>query len=175
MIEQELERQLLIEATDQDDVYFEFNIAEKLKGSFEEQASGLALSIGRPIMTANEGRARLNLPSIKDDPTADQLAPQQGGPSDATANPPTDPNAPPTPKPKPKAPADKANQVIAATRERQRARLLKFPEAERSSAFYAEMDRWNGELARDLAPHVGDEALGLAIRSNLDLFRELDS
>ena len=83
MITQEIERQLLIECTDQDNVYIEFNIQAKLQGSFEEQAASIRLLVGRPIMTPNEARARLNLPAIKDDPTADQMAPQQGGPASA--------------------------------------------------------------------------------------------
>lgn len=74
MIQGELERQLLPESSDPEDVYLEFNIADKLKGSFEEQADSLFKMTGRPIMTANEARSRLNLPSMKDDPTADQLA-----------------------------------------------------------------------------------------------------
>lgn len=46
-------------------VYVEFNLAEKLKGSFEEQASALgALVGGRPIMTPDEARGRLNLPAM---------------------------------------------------------------------------------------------------------------
>jgi HK97 family phage portal protein len=45
-------------------VYVEFNYAEKLRGSFEEQAEGLSSAIGRPYMTPNEGRARLNLPRV---------------------------------------------------------------------------------------------------------------
>lgn len=44
-------------------IYVEFNIEEKLKGSFEDQASAMSTLVGRPVMTANEGRARLNLPS----------------------------------------------------------------------------------------------------------------
>jgi HK97 family phage portal protein len=73
-IEQELTKQLLIECSDQDGVYIEFNIAEKLKGSFEEQAAAMQTAVGRPVMTVNEGRARLNLPSIKNDTTANQVA-----------------------------------------------------------------------------------------------------
>jgi len=84
MIEQEIERQLLIECVDQRDVYVEFNIAEKLKGDFEEQANSLRTLTGRPIMTADESRARLNLPSMGGD--AAKLAAQQGGPSDARSN-----------------------------------------------------------------------------------------
>ena len=84
MIQQEVERQILPECQDTENVYCEFNIAAKLAGSFEEQANALRVLIGRPLMTANEGRARLNLPAIQDDPTADQLAAQQGGPSSTT-------------------------------------------------------------------------------------------
>ena len=73
-IQDELMRQLLPDADDVENVYLEFNIADKMKGSFEEQASSLFTMTGRPIITANEARARLNLPSIKNDPTADQLA-----------------------------------------------------------------------------------------------------
>jgi HK97 family phage portal protein len=95
-IAEELERQLLIESRDTANVYLEFNIAEKLSGSFEEQANALQVLVGRPIMTANEGRARLNLPSIKDDESAERLAAQQGGPSDASAQPPGAGDAPAT-------------------------------------------------------------------------------
>jgi HK97 family phage portal protein len=77
MIQQEIERQVLPEAEDRDGVYVEFNIAEKLKGSFEEQATSLQVLVGRPVMTVNEGRARLNLPK-HDDPSADELAVQPG-------------------------------------------------------------------------------------------------
>ena len=74
MIVGELTRQLLPDCDDTDGVYLEFNISDKLKGSFEQQAASLYTLIGRPIMTANEGRARLNLTRITDDPTADTLA-----------------------------------------------------------------------------------------------------
>lgn len=71
MIEQDIELQLLPEFEDADGVYVEFNIAEKLQGSFEEQVTALQSAVGRPWMTANEARARLNLPSLGGD--ADQL------------------------------------------------------------------------------------------------------
>lgn len=64
--QQEMELQLLSEWEDvrTTKVYIEFNINDKLKGSFEEQASQVSTMVGRPVMTANEGRARLNLPSL---------------------------------------------------------------------------------------------------------------
>jgi HK97 family phage portal protein len=53
------------------DLYAEFNVAEKLKGSFSEQAQALQTAVGRPWMTADEARGRLNLPSVGGE--ADQL------------------------------------------------------------------------------------------------------
>jgi HK97 family phage portal protein len=183
MVTQEIERQLLIECTDQKNVYVEFNIAAKLAGSFEEQSNALRVLVGRPIMTPNEGRARLNLPSIKDDPTADQLAPQQGGPSDATVQP-----APTTVPGQPVDDADGADTedgtdtenlvayAIEVTRRRQHSALSRFPETERSSAFFAQIERWNRELAHDLAPLVGnDEARRIAEYANAETYLALDT
>jgi HK97 family phage portal protein len=48
------------------DVYVEFNIEEKLQGSFEEQTTALQASVGRPWMTANEARALRNMPAVDD-------------------------------------------------------------------------------------------------------------
>jgi HK97 family phage portal protein len=47
--------------------YVEFNLAEKLKGSFEEQAKVLTTAVGVPHMTINEGRARLNMDRIEEE------------------------------------------------------------------------------------------------------------
>jgi len=71
MLEQEIELQLLPDYEDVKDVYVEFNIAEKLQGSFEEQTQSLQSAVGRPWMTANEARAKLNLPRLDGD--ADRL------------------------------------------------------------------------------------------------------
>jgi HK97 family phage portal protein len=139
MVEEGLALQLLPEAADAADVYGEFNIAEKLKGSFEEQANALRLLVGRPVMTANEGRARLNLPQITDDPSADQLAAQQGGPASVGA-------------PDPLAATERHHQVAAIVRgalARQAARLGKFPVGQRPEVF--DHDRCTRELAADLS------------------------
>lgn len=179
MIDQELERQVLIESDDQVDVYGEFNIREKLQGSFEEQANSIQVLVGRPVMTANEGRARLNLPKMGDDPSADQLAAQQGGPSDASAqpNPPSDgpgfvrTNQPPDPT------DDNAvGRVVMATRERQTVRLAKLPVIDRPAAFVSDLDRYNRELAIDLTPIVGAaEASRLAAAMNAATLAQLES
>jgi len=67
MLEEEIDLQLLPEFEDIDGVYVEFNIAEKLQGSFEEQTQSLQAAVGRPWMTANEARARLNMPHLEGD------------------------------------------------------------------------------------------------------------
>jgi HK97 family phage portal protein len=141
MISEEVERQCLVECRDTDRVYTEFNIAEKLKGSFEEQAAALQSSVGRPIMTANEGRARLNLPSIKDDATADQLAQPYnvGMPGQQQ---PLDPNAS----------AAIFAPTLRATWLRQASWLARLPETDHARAFSAYLARWDTELAADLAP-----------------------
>jgi len=67
MIEQDIEMQLLPEFAGTKGVYVEFNIAEKLQGSFDEQTKALQSAVGRPWMTADEARARMNLPSMGGD------------------------------------------------------------------------------------------------------------
>ncbi len=63
MIQEEIELQLLPDLDTTGKVYVEFNIEEKLRGSFEEQITSIQAAVGRPWMTANEARARFNLPS----------------------------------------------------------------------------------------------------------------
>ena len=167
----EFERQLLPESTDTDRVYFEFNIAAKLAGSFEEQAGALQTLVGRPIMTANEGRARLNLPSMKDDPSADELSAPLNTTSGSTQQPP-DPNLEP-----PAVPTAATAAVIRASWTRQQKILEGTTDpVQRAAAF--DLERWDRELARDLTPiylaagfteaDAAREALTLAGRINAD-------
>jgi len=65
MIAQELMLQLLPEFGDTADLYLEFNLEEKMRGSFEEQAEQLQAATGGPWMTRNEARAMRNLPAIE--------------------------------------------------------------------------------------------------------------
>lgn len=44
--------------------YVEFDLTEKLKGSFEERAQILQSSVGSPWLTRNEARADMNLPPV---------------------------------------------------------------------------------------------------------------
>jgi HK97 family phage portal protein len=72
-LSQDIERQLL---TDLDpgaadgSVYVEFNLAEKLRGSFAEQAAAISASVGGPWMTRSEARAMHNLRHLEE---ADEL------------------------------------------------------------------------------------------------------
>ena len=50
---------------DSDDTYVEFDLKEKLKGSFEERAQILQAAVGGPWMTRNEARADNNLPPLE--------------------------------------------------------------------------------------------------------------
>ena len=74
MLEEDFDLQLVPEFVGEgfENVYNEFNILEKLQGDFGEMVASLQSSIGRPYMTPNEGRARLNMPSLDGD--ADELA-----------------------------------------------------------------------------------------------------
>lgn len=50
---------------DNEKSYVEFNIMEKLQGSFEEQAAVLSSATGAPYMLRSEARSRLNLPRVE--------------------------------------------------------------------------------------------------------------
>lgn len=171
MIQQEIERQLLIECADQANVYVEFNINDKLKGSFEEQATSLQQLVGKPIMSANEGRARINLPSTGN-PKDDELAPQQGGPAAVAAPADASASAPAMRKTPPDNTAAAAVAPVKAILARQQARLSKLPIAERAEAF--DLDRWTRELTEDLTPHLGAEAAAdFAYAFNVDTMGRL--
>lgn len=46
------------------DQIVEFNVKEKMRGSFEEEASSLQTAVGSPWMTADEARATQNMPAL---------------------------------------------------------------------------------------------------------------
>lgn len=71
-IETDIELQLFDDFDEMDGVYVEFNLAQKLAGNFSQRVEVLSKAIGRPWMTADEGRAKENMPSKGGD--ADKLA-----------------------------------------------------------------------------------------------------
>ena len=141
--------------------YVEFDLTEKLKGSFEERASIIQASVGGPWLTRNEARADNNLPPI--DGGDDLIVPLnvltggQASPQDTHTN---QESATPEVKAEPvrikgKPTKEEDEQVADVLRKffkRQRASIL--PKLGAKSADYFDMDRWNAELADDLEPVV---------------------
>jgi HK97 family phage portal protein len=150
MIEEEIERQLLTDdffGDVDEDLYVEFNIQEKLKGAFEEQADSIYKLVGGPIMTRNEGRARLNLSRLPDDGADRLITPLN------VRDQPNGSRTPDAPKSLPPAAAADAHvweSTVRAFWQRQAARVQKDPIARRATLFTH--DRWTRELATDLRP-----------------------
>jgi HK97 family phage portal protein len=66
-IEEDLELQLFpaLDDVDPETDYLEFDLEQKLKGSFEKQAAAISTAVGAPWLLRNEQRARANLPAIE--------------------------------------------------------------------------------------------------------------
>ena len=67
MIEARLNAFLVPRISTTGDLYVEFNINEKLQGSFEEQQQALQSAVGRPYMTADEARSLQNMRALGGD------------------------------------------------------------------------------------------------------------
>ena len=65
MLQQRINSFLLPMVGASEETYVEFDLTEKLKGSFEERASILQSAVGGPYMTRNEARADNNLPPVE--------------------------------------------------------------------------------------------------------------
>lgn len=93
LVEDEFMRSVVPDVPDTDNVYIEFNIHEKLQGSFEEESEALMRATGAPYMLRSEARARRNLPHVDgmDEPIVPlnvlqggQAAPQDSAPKALT-------------------------------------------------------------------------------------------
>ncbi|MCQ4119877.1 phage portal protein [Rhodococcus tibetensis] len=96
MFSEEIALQLIDDLPDPVNVYVEFNLAEKLRGSFKERSEGLQKSVGAPYMTVNEARAMDNRPPLEGgDELVRPLNVTQNGDQDPTPAAPgtTDPTA----------------------------------------------------------------------------------
>ena len=148
MLQDEIDLQLLglDEFNQGGNPYSEFNLADKLKGSFEEQADTLVRSVGVPYMSINEGRARLNLPRLEggeyDEPIQPLNVLYGGQPS--VVNPTADPGNPEG--------MVSRETLLAKFYERQAKSVLAALGAGPLNGGWQEA-RWNRELAR----LVGDE------------------
>lgn len=159
-IQQEFSLQLIPELPDSENVYVEFNLAEKLRGSFEEQAAQLQTSVGAPYMTRNEARARANLPAIDGgDELVTPLNVLIGGQASPTDSAPTPDGALSWRIPGQKSievkarPTSghqkKAAEVIAKFFGRQESSVRSALGAKAADGWWNE-DRWNDELAAEL-------------------------
>lgn len=153
MIEDRINAFLVPRLTGDPGVYVEFNIAEKMQGSFEEQTAALSSSIGRPWMTANEGRSLLNMPALDGDADSlvtplnvlvgGQASPRDSAPK-AIAKAPT--------RVKARAPQNyttKTEQVLSRFFKRQRAVVLSALGAKAGEDWW-DAKRWDAELSDDL-------------------------
>ena len=144
--------------------YVEFDMTEKLKGSFEERASILQSAVGGPWMTRNEARADNNLPPVEGgDELIVPLNVVEGGQAS-----PTDTHmknagctchlhkgkAEPI-RLKAKSSKDEDEQVAAILKKffkRQASSVI--PKIGAKAASWWDEERWNEELADDLEPLI---------------------
>ena len=149
--------------------YVEFDLTEKLKGSFEERARILQSAVGGPWMTRNEARADSNLsPLDGGDELIVPLNVVEGGqasPQDTHM----DEQEPMTTEPakmRKKSEAEKIRVKARSTKEEdeQMAAILKkfwkrqassvLPKIGAKAASWWDSDRWDDELAEDITPLI---------------------
>jgi HK97 family phage portal protein len=181
-IQDELELQLLplLQPVGNESTYIEFNIAEKLKGSFEEQATVLTTSAGVPAVAVNEVRARLNLPQIDDERFDIPVMPMNvmyGG-QPAVTIPTADPSTPAVAALGPArwkaAPAAAERRRDQATKDHEELFRRFFARQEQAivsaKAVKVDRERWDRELATDLY----GLAAAVATRNGKIAARQLD-
>ena len=173
MLQQRINSFLLpMVGADPDEAYVEFDLTEKLKGSFEERASILQAAVGGPWMTRNEARADNNLPPVEGgDELIVPLNVLEGGQSspqdthmeeqEPMATEPAEPQ-----KMRKKSEAGKLSikarsskeedermaEVLRSFWKRQSRAVL--PKLGAKSAKWWDEDRWNRELADDIEPVI---------------------
>ena len=150
--------------------YAEFNIAEKLQGSFEEQAQVMQTLVGAPLMSRNEGRAKFNLPAIDGGDglvtPLNVLIGSQASPTDSGSQNLDPKSLSKSASPAIKAPVtdpqrDKVAEVLTAFFERQGKSVMSALGAGRD---WWDGARWDAELADDLfrVTHTLADLLGKA-------------
>lgn len=173
MFQQRINSFLLPRLDADPNTYVEFDLTEKLKGSFEERASILQSAVGGPWMTRNEARADNNLPPIEGgDELIVPLNVIEGGQAS-----PTDTHMDPIEpmaiqencgchEHKAKAEAmnirpsraedDAMEEALRAFFERQRKSVL--PKLGAKAAEWWDQHRWDMELADDIEPLIDEVA-----------------
>ncbi len=178
MLQQRLNAFLLPMIGADESTYVEFDLTEKLKGSFEERASILQASVGGPWLTRNEARADNNLPPIEG---GDELIVPlnvvtggQASPQDTHMN--TVSNAAVRFKAGTDvktSPSDdectKVEKTLSKFFKRQADSIL--PKLGAKSASWWDAERWDKELAKDLEGILSD----IAATHGEELADELDT
>lgn len=153
MIQEEIGLQLLPDLDQTGKIYVEFNLAEKMKGSFEEQATSLQTAVGAPWLTRNEARARQNLPQVDGgDALVTPLNVLIGGQASPTDSAPKADGTGST-QVKVRAPKPyqtKHEQVLAAFFKRQGAAVRSHLGAKAADDDWWDAERWDSELSSDL-------------------------
>lgn len=165
--------------------YVEFDLTSKISASFEEQASVLTSSVGGPWMTADEARARLNMPALGGN-AAELIQPLNlaygdGGASNTlmAGAPGTKSREEPVKRKTRRTPSAEGSARLTTALskffERQSKRVL--PEIEKAkakggtkAAAWWDERRWNRELADDLEPIF----LDLTKKGGREALRDVD-
>jgi HK97 family phage portal protein len=170
MIAEELNLQLLADFEDSTNSYLEFNLAEKLRGSFEEQADQLQQAVGGPWMTRNEARATQNMPAVEGGDelivplnviTGGQANPQDSAPDTGTLAGPARRTKAAAVRTKADPDADARDtlaDVFAAFFRRQRKAVLS---AIGAGGAWWDAKRWDKELTKDLYEVAVDISAGM--------------
>lgn len=153
-ISQDIELQILEDldpAAKDGSIYVEFNLSEKLRGSFDQQAHALQSAVGGPWMTRSEARAMYNLPHVAD--ADDLIVPLNviaGGLASPNDTAPDSPDNGPSNGQPPKS----TTAIRRALHERQRRVVLsQLGRASRPTLDVFDAGRWNNELTADLIQH----------------------
>lgn len=171
MLQQRINSFLLPRLGATPDTYVEFDLTEKLKGSFEERASILQASVGGPWLTRNEARADNNLPPIDGGDElivplnvieGGQSSPQDTHMEESPALPPGRPSensksAEPEIRIKARSTKEedeKTAEVLKKFFERQKKSVL--PKMGAKAASWWDKKRWDKELADDLEPELDE-------------------
>lgn len=168
MLQQRINSFLLPMVGAEPGTYVEFDLTEKLKGSFEERASILQSAVGGPWMTRNEARADNNLPPIEDGDEMivplNVLTGGQASPTD-THHDPVEPMALTCGCHEHKAAAEEIRIKARSSKEEDEMiaeALGKFWKRQKNSvlpkigagADWWDADRWDDELTEDLTPLI---------------------
>ena len=173
MLQQRINSFLLPRLGATPDTYVEFDLTEKLKGSFEERAQILQASVGGPWLTRDEARADNNLPPLPNGQGAEiitplnvelggQASPQDTHMEESPALPPGRPSensksAEPEIRIKARSTKEedeKTADILKKFFERQKKSVL--PKMGAKAAAWWDKKRWDKELADDLEPELDE-------------------